>query len=180
MSRLANKPIQIPSSVTVTAKDGSIRAQGPKGELSYQFHDVVGVAVESSEIRVTRRDDSKTQRAMQGTVYSRIKGLIEGVENGFTKTLDLIGVGYRVVKKGEAVELAIGFSHPVLFHPPQGVVVEVEKNTIRVTGIDKQLVGEVAANIRKLKKPEPYKGKGIRYTTETVRRKAGKAGKAGA
>uniref|UniRef100_A0A7C4R6M4 Large ribosomal subunit protein uL6 n=1 Tax=candidate division CPR3 bacterium TaxID=2268181 RepID=A0A7C4R6M4_UNCC3 len=179
MSRIGKLPIKLADNITVTIDNGTVLVKGPKGELSQNFQNKIDIVLKDKEVYVEKRDDSKEQDVMQGTVRAIIFNMVDGVTNGFKKSLELNGVGYRVAKKGNDIELVIGFSHPVLFKVPEGVQCDVEKNIIHISGIDKQLVGEVAANIRKLKKPEPYKGKGLKYVGENIRRKAGKAGKAG-
>jgi len=178
MARIGKKPIQLKDGVTAIVSEGKVTIKGPKGELVKDFGPKVKILQQDNEIIVERRDESIEQNALQGTARAIVQNMVTGVTEGFKKSLELIGVGFRVAKKGNDIEFHIGFSHPVLFKVPEGVQCDVEKNNIHVSGIDNQLVGEVAANIRKLKKPEPYKGKGIRYTGENVRRKAGKAGKA--
>ena len=180
MSRTGKLPVQFGDTTTVELKDGVVNVKGPKGQLSYDFKNKVDIKIDNKEVFATRRDDSKEQKSLHGTVRSIIQNMVQGVESGFEKSLEVIGVGFRIGKKGNDLELNVGFSHPVLFKIPEGITCDIEKNTIKISGIDKQLVGEVAANIRKIKKPEPYKGKGIKYTDEIIRRKAGKAGKAGA
>jgi len=179
MSRIGKKLIQLADGVTVTVDNGVVVVKGPKGELSHDFGDKVNIILKDKEVLVEKRDDTMTQDSLQGTVRAIISNMTEGVVSGYKKSLELNGVGFRVAKKGNDLEFHIGFSHPVLFKTPAGIQCDVEKNIITVSGIDKQLVGETAANIRKLKEPEPYKGKGIKYSDETIRRKAGKAGKAG-
>jgi len=178
MSRIGKKPIQISDNVTATITGGRVDIKGPKGMLSYDFGDRINIILKDKEITVEKRDESMAQDITQGTVHAIINNMVSGVVNGYKKSLELNGVGFRVAKKGNDLEFHIGFSHPVLFKMPEGIQCDLEKNTMHVSGIDKQLVGEVAANIRKLKKPEPYKGKGIKYVGEVIRRKAGKAGKA--
>ncbi|MDD5732117.1 MAG: 50S ribosomal protein L6 [Patescibacteria group bacterium] len=180
MSRIGKKSVQLADGITVTASNGVVVVKGPKGQLTHDFGDKVNITIKDKEVSVEKRDDSMSQDSLQGTIRAIIANMVEGVVNGYKKSLELIGVGFRVAKKGNDLEFHIGFSHPVLFKVPEGIMADVEKNTISVSGIDKQLVGETAANIRKLKEPEPYKGKGIKYTDEVIRRKAGKAGKAGA
>jgi len=179
MSRIGKLPIQFGDDVTVDVKDGKVSIKGPKGELSYDFGNKLKISVKDKEIFVERHNDSKEQKALHGTIRSLIANMVEGVTHGFKKSLEVIGVGYRAIKKDKEIELYLGFSHPVSFRIPEGINIDIEKNIIHVSGINKQLVGEVAANIRRLKKPEPYKGKGIKYIDEQIRRKAGKAGKAG-
>jgi len=178
MARIGKKPIQLKDSITATMDGGILTIKGSKGQLIRDFGDKLNIVLADKEILVEKREETIEQNTLQGTFRALIQNMVTGVDEGFKKTLELIGVGFRVAKKGNDVEFHIGFSHPVLFKVPEGVQCDVEKNTISISGIDNQLVGEVAANIRKLKKPEPYKGKGIRYTDEVVRRKAGKAGKA--
>lgn len=179
MSRIGKKSIQLADGVTVTANNGVVNVKGPKGELTYDFGDKINISLKDKDVVVEKRDSSISQDTLQGTTRAIIANMVEGVVNGYKKSLELIGVGFRVAKKGNDLEFNIGFSHPVLFKTPEGIQCDVEKNIIHVSGTDKQLVGETAANIRKLKKPEPYKGKGIKYVGEVIRRKAGKAGKAG-
>ena len=178
MSRIGKKPIAVPSGVTVTIDPGVVRVHGPKGELSERIHRDMTVALEGEEILVTRPTDRGEHRALHGLTRSLVANMVEGVTSGFQKTLEIQGVGYRAQLKGKSLELALGYSHPVSIEPPEGIEFEVPQQTeIIVRGIDKQLVGQVAADIRKLRKPEPYKGKGIRYAGERVQRKAGKSAK---
>ena len=178
MSRIGRLPIDIPAGVTITVEGQDVAVKGPKGELSLTVARPIEVKVEEGQVLVTRPDDERASRALHGLTRTLINNDIVGVTEGYAKQLELVGTGYRVQQKGAGLELALGFSHPVFFDAPEGVTLAVEGNTkISVSGISKQAVGEVAANIRKLKKPEPYKGKGIRYAGENVRRKAGKAGK---
>lgn len=178
MSRIGKLPIGVPGSVTVNIDGQSVTVKGPKGELSLTVADPITVAVEEGQIIVSRPNEERDSRALHGLTRTLIFNNIVGVTDGYTKQLDVVGTGYRVQQKGNDLELTLGFSHPVSFTAPVGVKLEVEgNNKITVHGIDKQVVGETAANIRKLRKPEPYKGKGVRYAGEVVRRKAGKAGK---
>lgn len=178
MSRIGKLPIAVPGSVTVNIDGQQVAVKGPKGELSLTVAEPIRVALEDGQILVTRPNDERDSRALHGLTRTLIANNIIGVTEGYSKSLEIVGTGYRVQQKGSDIELALGFSHPVFFEAPEGVTITVEGATkIHVSGIDKQAVGEVAANIRKLKKPEPYKGKGIRYAGEVVRRKAGKAGK---
>lgn len=178
MSRIGNKPIEIPSGVTVTINDNTITVKGPKGELTRTFHPDLNIAQEENTITVTRLTDSKEHRLIHGTSRSLLANMIEGVANGFTKSLELVGVGYRAQKQGNKLVLSVGYSHPVEFVQEEDIEFEVPSNTkIIVKGIDKEKVGRVAANIRAVRPPEPYKGKGIRYEGEHVRRKEGKTGK---
>lgn len=178
MSRLARKPLIIPAGVTIQQQTGSISVTGPKGTLTESFPGIVTVRVEGNELWIDRVGEDGFARAMQGTLLALVRNMITGVTDGFKRTLELVGVGYRVAKKGQDLEMSLGFSHPVVFTVPNDIQFEVDKNSIHLTGVSKQLLGETAANIRKLKKPEPYKGKGIKYSDEVIRRKAGKAGKA--
>jgi large subunit ribosomal protein L6 len=178
MSRIGRLPIDIPAGVDVTVDGGAVTVKGPKGELALTVASPIEVKVEDNQVLVTRPDDERESRSLHGLTRSLIANQIIGVTQGYTKGLEIVGTGYRVAQKGSSVEFAVGFSHPVTVEPPVGITLTVEgNNKITVAGIDKQAVGETAANIRKIKKPEPYKGKGIRYAGEVVRRKAGKAGK---
>jgi len=178
MSRIGRLPITIPDGVTVTQDNRVVTVKGPKGELELSIPEPIEVAIEESTITVTRPDDERESRALHGLVRTLINNNIVGVTEGFQKTLEVVGTGYRVASKGQSLEFALGYSHSITVDPPEGVSFSVEGNDkVTVSGIDKQAVGEAAANIRKLRKPEPYKGKGVRYEGEYVRRKAGKAGK---
>ncbi|WP_105566331.1 50S ribosomal protein L6 [Microbacterium halophytorum] len=178
MSRIGRLPIDIPAGVTVTIDGDQAIVKGPKGELSSRIASPIEAKVEENQVLVTRPDDERESRALHGLTRTLINNNIIGVTEGYSKGLEIVGTGYRVQQKGQGIELALGFSHPVSVEPPAGITFQVEgNNKITVTGIDKQAVGEVAANIRKIRKPEPYKGKGVRYAGEQVRRKAGKAGK---
>jgi large subunit ribosomal protein L6 len=178
MSRIGRLPIDIPSGVTVTADNGLIAVKGPKGELSLTVASPIEVAIADNQVVVTRPNDERLSRSLHGLTRTLINNQIIGVTEGYTKGLEVVGTGYRVAAKGTSLEFALGYSHSITVDPPAGISFTVEgQNKILVSGIDKQAVGEVAANIRKLRKPEPYKGKGIRYEGEVVRRKAGKAGK---
>lgn len=175
MSKIGKKPIEIPGGVTVTVGDkNKVSIKGSKGELAAIFSADMNIEVKDNEVAVTPRKDVKKLYAMWGLTRNLIFNMIEGVSKGYEKKLELQGVGYKVALKGNDLDLSLGFSHPVLFKAPVGIKFEVEKNVITISGIDKQLVGQVAADIRKIRKPEPYKGKGIRYVGEQVRRKAGK------
>jgi large subunit ribosomal protein L6 len=178
MSRIGRVPVEIPAGVTVTADGQFISVKGPKGELSLTVANPIEVNIEDNQVVVTRPDDERASRSLHGLTRTLIANQIIGVTQGYTKGLEIVGTGYRVAQKGNSVEFALGFSHPVLIDPPAGISLTVEgNNKLTVSGIDKQAVGEVAANIRKIRKPEPYKGKGVRYAGENVRRKAGKSGK---
>ena len=178
MSRIGRLPIDIPAGVTITVEGQDVAVKGPKGELSLTVARPIEVKVEEGQVLVTRPDDERESRSLHGLTRTLINNNIIGVTQGYTKGLEVVGTGYRVAQKGSSIEFALGYSHPITVDPPAGISFEVEGNTkLTVRGIDKQAVGEVAANIRKLRKPEPYKGKGVRYAGEVVRRKAGKSGK---
>lgn len=176
MSRIGKKPVPIPAGVEVKVGAEAVQIKGPKGTLSTPVHPAVSYAVEGSEIVVSRVDDSRLARGQHGLRRTLLANCIEGVTKGFQKALDVIGVGYKVAVQGKSVVLTVGFSHPVEFPLPVGIDAAVEGNKLTITGIDKQLVGEVAAQIRRVRPPEPYKGKGIKYVDEIIRRKAGKSG----
>ncbi|MGV3732360.1 MAG: 50S ribosomal protein L6 [Microcella sp.] len=178
MSRIGRMPIDIPGGVEVKIDGQAVTVKGPKGELSLTVASPIEVAIEDNQVVVTRPDDERASRSLHGLTRTLIANQIIGVTQGYSKGLEVVGTGYRVQAKGEGVEFSLGFSHPVTVNPPAGITFTVEgNNKLTVSGIDKQAVGEVAANIRKIRKPEPYKGKGVRYAGEVVRRKAGKAGK---
>jgi large subunit ribosomal protein L6 len=176
MSRIGRKPIVIEKGVNVQKKDGHLKITGPKGELTATVPEVITVAVTDKEITLTRTSDTKPLKAMHGTWRALIQNMIAGVSHGFQKKLEIVGVGYKAELKGKKIQLALGYSHPIVFDPPKGVKVEVPQPTnIIISGIDKQLVGQVAAKLRSFRPPEPYKGKGVKYEGEYIRRKAGKA-----
>lgn len=178
MSRIGRLPIDIPAGVTVSVAGQDVTVTGPKGELSLTVPAPIEAKVEANQVLVSRPDDERESRSLHGLTRSLINNNIIGVTQGYSKGLEVVGTGYRVQQKGTSVEFALGFSHPVLVEAPAGITLTVEgNNKLTVSGIDKQAVGEAAANIRKIRKPEPYKGKGVRYAGEVVRRKAGKAGK---
>jgi large subunit ribosomal protein L6 len=178
MSRIGRMPITVPSGVDVTINGRAVAVKGPKGSLSLEVTAPIDVVQNDGVITVTRPSDEGDIRALHGLSRSLIANMVTGVTAGYAKTMEIVGVGYRVTAKGKDLEFALGFSHPVLISPPEGISFRVESPTrFVVEGIDKQQVGEVAANIRKLRKPDPYKGKGVRYSGEQIRRKAGKAGK---
>lgn len=178
MSRIGRLPIPVPSGVDVKIDGQAITVKGPKGELSHTVAEPISIKVEDGTVTVARPNDVNTVRALHGLTRSLINNMVVGVTQGYSKTLEIQGVGYRVVAKGQNLEFSLGYSHPITVEPPEGVTFRVEKPTLFVVeGIDKQKVGEVAANIRKLRKPDPYKGKGVRYQGEQIRRKVGKAGK---
>lgn len=178
MSRIGKMPVPVPSGVSVDIDGQSVKVKGPKGELNRQFHERVAIALEEGEATVNRADDTRESRALHGLSRALLANMVVGVSDGFKKELEVVGVGYRAQLKGRDIEMQLGFSHPVNFAAPDGITFEVPEPTkIIISGIDKELVGQVAANIRKIRPPEPYKGKGIRYSGEHVRRKAGKAGR---
>ncbi len=176
MSRIGKKEIILPAGVTVMVEPGAVTVKGPKGELTTPVHPKVGYAVEGTTVKVSRVDDTRMARAQHGLRRTLLANLVDGVSKGFTKTLEVIGVGYKVSAQGDTVSLSVGYSHPVDFKLPAGIEAKVEGNKLTLAGIDKQLVGETAARIRRVRPPEPFKGKGIKYETETIRRKAGKSG----
>jgi large subunit ribosomal protein L6 len=179
MSRIGRAPIPVPSGVTVSLAGDSVTVTGPQGSLARQLPQGISITQDGDLLTVARPDDERRHRALHGLTRSLVANMVAGVTQGFTKELEIVGVGYRASAKGpDALELALGFSHPVLVDAPEGITFEVPSPTrIVVKGIDKERVGQVAADIRKLRKPEPYKGKGVRYAGERVLRKAGKAAK---
>jgi large subunit ribosomal protein L6 len=178
MSRIGRLPVPIPSGVDVAIDGQAVTVKGPKGTLALSVAEPIAVVQEDSVIRVTRPSDEGKVRALHGLSRTLIANMVTGVTAGFSKTLEIVGVGYRVQAKGANLEFSLGFSHPVVVTPPEGITFRVETPTrFVVEGIDKQLVGETAARIRKLRKPDPYKAKGVRYQGEVIRRKVGKAGK---
>ncbi|WP_261303072.1 50S ribosomal protein L6 [Paenibacillus andongensis] len=178
MSRIGRKPITIPSGVNVTLDNTQITVKGPKGSLSRELHKDMKVSVLENEISVERPSDNKLHRSLHGTTRSVVANMVSGVTEGFTKSLDLVGVGYRANKSGDKLVLNVGYSHPVEITPENGIEFDVPTNTkIIVKGIDKELVGAMAAKVRSVREPEPYKGKGIKYEGERILRKEGKAGK---
>lgn len=181
MSKIGRQPITIPATITFALNGDVVSVKGPKGELSLKLHPEVTIKQEADVVTVHPARQTKLAKSLHGTFQRHIANMVTGVTEGYTKTLELIGTGYRVTKQGNKISLALGFSHPIVYEPPASVTLDVEgNNKIIVKGIDKQLVGMAASQIRSYKKPEPYKGKGIRYEGEVVRRKAGKAAKAAA
>ena len=184
MSRIGKKPIPLPKGVDIKIDGTTVSVKGPKGQLSQNIHGELLVDIGTEEITVSRPNDSRINKAQHGLARTLISNMVEGVTNGFRRSLQIIGIGYRVQEKGKGLEMALGFSHPVNIDPIEGITFEVEVdnrakiNKLHIVGIDKQLVGQVASDIRSLRPPEPYKGKGIRYVDEVVIKKAGKAGKA--
>lgn len=177
MSRVGVKPITIPSGVDVKVDGQKVTVKGPKGTISREFHSDITISVEEGQIKVSRPSDEKHHRALHGTTRSLLANMVEGVTNGFQRGLDIVGVGYRANKQGNKLVLSLGYSHPVEYTPEAGIEIEVPSQTkIIVKGVDKERVGQVAAEIRAFRKPEPYKGKGIKYDDEVIRRKEGKTG----
>lgn len=186
MSRIGKQPIPLPKGVTVTVKDGVVSVKGPKGELSQSIHPQIQVAVEANQLTLTNPDhENRSLKAAHGLSRTLVNNMVVGVSDGFTKSLEIIGVGYRAVQQGKGLQLQLGYSHPIDIAEIPGITLDVESdnraktNFVHVRGTDKQKVGQVAANIRELRAPEPYKGKGVRYVGEHVARKMGKAGKTG-
>jgi large subunit ribosomal protein L6 len=178
MSRIGRVPVPVPTGVDVTIDGAAVTVTGPKGTLTHTVPAPITVVQEDGTLVVTRPNDERASRSLHGLTRTLLANLVTGVTEGYTKRLEIVGTGYRVTAKGDNLEFALGFSHPVNIAPPAGITFAVEAPTrFSVSGIDKQQVGEVAANIRKIRKPEPYKGKGVRYAGEVVRRKVGKAGK---
>jgi large subunit ribosomal protein L6 len=178
MSRIGRKSIPVPTGVDITIDGRTVRVKGPKGELSHTVADPITVERDGGELHVNRPNDERRAKELHGLSRTLVANMVVGVTEGYRKTLEISGTGYRVTAKGRDLEFALGFSHPVLVPAPEGITFTVERPTLfHVAGIDKQQVGEVAANIRKIRPPEPYKGKGVRYQGEVIRRKAGKAGK---
>jgi large subunit ribosomal protein L6 len=180
VSRIGRLPIAIPQAVNIALKGNTVSVTGPKGKMERQFHPSISIAEEDGQLVVTRGSDQPTERALHGTTRAVLNNMVTGVSTGFVKQLDVDGVGYRAELVGQNLMLYVGYSHPVEVVPPEGISFEVDTKTrqIRVIGHDKELVGQVCANIREVRPPEPYKGKGIRYHGEKIRRKAGKSGKA--
>ncbi|MEN8235372.1 MAG: 50S ribosomal protein L6 [Actinomycetota bacterium] len=177
MSRIGNAPIELPSGVETSVDGNAVTVKGPKGSLTQSFDSRISVSVDDGVLTVARDNDEREARALHGLFRALIANMVTGVSEGYKKELQMVGVGYRAALKGSTIELQVGFSHPVAIDAPEGITFEVPEQTkIIISGIDKQLVGQVAANIRAVRPPEPYKGKGIRYVDEHVRRKAGKAG----
>ncbi|GAA4120033.1 50S ribosomal protein L6 [Knoellia locipacati] len=178
MSRIGRLPVAIPSGVEINVEGQTVKVKGPKGELAHTVAQPITVEKSDGEVQVSRPNDERESRSLHGLTRSLINNMVLGVTEGYVKKLEIHGTGYRVQNKGGSLEFALGYSHSITVEPPQGITFTVENPTrFQVEGIDKQLVGEVAANIRKLRKPDPYKGKGVRYAGEHIRRKVGKAGK---
>jgi large subunit ribosomal protein L6 len=176
MSRIGRMPITVPKSVTIDIADGTVHVKGPKGELERSVPSQISLVTEDGSLRVERSSDEPTHRSLHGLTRSLIANMVTGVTDGFTRRLEVNGVGYRAAVSAGSLVLQVGYSHPVLVPAPDGITFAVQGNAITVTGADKELVGEVAAQVRRVRPPEPYKGKGIKYAEEVIRRKAGKAG----
>lgn len=175
MSRIGKKHITVPAGVTVSMNNGIVTVKGKNGELKAQLHPDVGVEIKGSDVSITRKTEERMNRAIHGTTRANVANMVKGVAEGFSKKLELVGVGYKAEMKGKNLALALGFSHPIMFRAPETIKIETPTQTnITITGFDKQLVGLVAAKIRSFKLPEPYKGKGVKYEGEVIRRKAGK------
>ncbi len=181
MSRIGRMPIEVPAGVQVEIEDGRVKVRGPKGELTRLFHPDMTISLEEGQIVVRRPTDNREHRSLHGLTRALLANMVQGVSEGFRKELEIVGVGYRAEIQGKKMVLNVGYSHPVEIVPPEGITITVGRGAkrIAVEGVDKELVGQIAAQIRTVRKPEPYKGKGIRYVGEQVRRKAGKAGKIG-
>jgi len=177
MSRIGRMPIEVPKGTKVAINDNVFTAEGPKGTVSQSLFDGFPVEIDDGTVNVSRPGDAGPDRALHGLLRSLLANAVQGVTSGWTKQLDIVGVGYRAEVKDDAVHFALGYSHPVIYPIPEGIGIEIDKNNrVTVTGADRQRVGQVAAEIRKLRKPDPYKGKGIKYSDEIIRRKVGKAG----
>jgi large subunit ribosomal protein L6 len=179
VSRIGRLPVNVPAGVDVNIKGSEVRVKGPKGELSRLFSPVVGISLEEGKIIIQRESDEATVRALHGTTRALIQNMVTGVSEGFTKVLEVDGVGYRAEMSGQNLILYVGYSHPVKVEPPQGISFDVDTRTrqVKIMGFNREIVGQVASDIREIRPPEPYKGKGIRYQGEKIRRKAGKSGK---
>jgi large subunit ribosomal protein L6 len=177
MSRIGRKPISVPSGVKVRIEDGVFTAEGPKGKVAQPLAAGIGVVANDNQLEITRQDDERQSRALHGLMRALVANAVQGVAQGFSKNLDIVGVGYRAEVKGRELHMALGYSHPVVYPLPKGIDVAVEKNTrLTISGADRQQVGQVAAEIRGLRPPDPYKGKGVRYSDEKLKLKVGKAG----
>jgi large subunit ribosomal protein L6 len=176
MSRIGRLPITLPSGVTVEVSGQTVKVVGPKGELSYDFSNKIAVISADNTVKLTKKVEDPESAELYGLTRTLVANMVKGTHEGFKKELEINGIGYRAAVSGSKLTLNLGYSHPIEFIAPAGITITVEKNIVAISGIDKQLVGQVAANIRAFRKPEPYKGKGVKYVTETIRRKAGKTG----
>ncbi|HHG75394.1 50S ribosomal protein L6 [Persephonella sp.] len=176
MSRIGKKPIDIPNGVEIKIENNNhVVVKGPKGQLENDFNPDLSIKIEDNQVKIERPNDSAFMRAIHGTTRALLANMVKGVTEGFTVELEIVGIGYRAAMKGKSLELQLGYSHPIVYEPPEGIQITVEGNIIKVSGIDKQKVGQVAAEIRDFRKPDPYKGKGIRYKGEVLKLKAGKS-----
>ena len=182
MSRIGRLPVTVPAGVQVEVNGSNVRVKGPKGELTQTFSPLIGIVLENGELNFTRKSDAPAERALHGTTRAIINNMVNGVSKGFERVLEIDGVGYRAEMEGKTLVLYLGFSHPVRFEAPAGVSFDVDTKTriVKVMGFDRELVGQIASNIRKIRPPEPYKGKGIKYSGEYIKRKVGKSGAAAA
>jgi large subunit ribosomal protein L6 len=179
VSRIGRLPVTVPAGVQVEVNGWTVRVKGPKGELTQTFSPLIGIALEKGELNITRKSDAPAERALHGTTRALINNMVNGVSKGFERVLEIDGVGYRAEMEGKTLVLYVGYSHPVRIEAPAGVSFDVDTKTriVKVMGFDRELVGQIASNIRKIRPPEPYKGKGLHYLGERIRRKAGKSGK---
>lgn len=175
MSRIGKKPIPVPNNVKIHLEDAVITVEGQKGKMSMPIHNIVDIKLEDNQILISRKEESPFAKAMHGTMASLIKNMIEGVSKGYTINLEVVGLGYKANMKGQELELNLGYSHPIYYKPPVGIKLEVKDNKISIHGIDKQLVGQVASEIIAFRKPDPYKGKGVRYEGQVLKLKPGKS-----
>jgi large subunit ribosomal protein L6 len=180
MSRVGRKPLQLPKGVSLAQKDGLLSVKGPKGELSKALPTGVSIKLEGARVTVSRADDSRENRARHGLVRAHLGNMVKGVSEGWVRELEINGVGYRAEVAGDTITLALGYSHPIVFKLPKAVSAKVEKNRVTLTSADRDLLGQISAKLRELRPPEPYKGKGVKYVEETIKRKVGKAAASGA
>ena len=179
MSRIGRKVLPLPKGVTLSQKPGTISVKGPKGELSKPLPDGISIKTEADKIQVLRADDSRQNRAKHGLIRAHLANMVKGVTDGWNRELEINGVGYRAEVAGDTINMALGFSHPIAFKLPKGVTAKVDKNRVTLSSADRDLVGQTAAKVRELRPPEPYKGKGVKYVEETIKKKVGKAGATG-
>ena len=176
MSRIGRKPLPLPKGVTLTPKAGAVSVKGPKGELSKPLPEGISVKTEADKIQVLRADDSRQNRSKHGLIRAHLANMVKGVTEGWNRELEINGVGYRAEVAGDTINMALGYSHPIAFKLPKGVTAKVDKNRVTLSSADRDLVGQTAAKVRELRPPEPYKGKGVKYVEEVIKRKVGKAG----